>query len=629
MSVVRWFRSRLVVRLALTLLGVSLLPLGAAGYLIVGLTERSLAEQVRTNQRELAASSAVVVEQYVADAQAKLKTMARLVGNTSIQPRAATAANDATGRQALAEVLNALLDSGEGTFLDLKYFHYGTTSQEAACQTAQRDEYIAAQKKQSNRSWQGPEEQRRNAGNYRQMGQTEAPQSQAMDVQQQQLQQTANLFNESNGLLRNMDTVPDRFDPDALVFAVPRAGSTYVSPTIGLADDIPFLAIAAPVSFEQNKGKGAGPEAVLIASVDFRPLLKRLARLGGAERAIAINDGLTPLAASAPPTGPDVSSSTTPFGTGQWTLTIHESRESAFAPLRAARLQATVWVGTAGGLSILASLLLAGWILRPVRRLTHAAHRMGGGDLSSRAGVDRPDEIGELARAFDRMAAALQELDLQKSDFVSHVSHELRTPLTSIKLSVANLMDGVVGPLDARQQEVLVRVRGDLDRLIRMVNELLDIAKLDAGKVDLARDPVDLAGVARDAAAVVSPMASGKGVKLSVTGEAAEIPGDRAKLTQVAINLIDNAVKFTPEGGSVAVEVGPRRLVVRDTGCGIAAEALPRIFEKFAKVGDSRAPRPVGAGLGLSITRRLVELHGGTIRAESEVGKGSTFTVTF
>ncbi len=611
MGLIRWFRSRLVVRVALTMLAVSLLPLAAAGLLLVGLTERSLAEQVRVNQRELAASSAVLVEQYIADARTKLRTVGRLAAGQPGEDKTAVVAR-----------LQELLGSGE-TFLDLKYYRVGASQEDVTCGQAQNGDYQAAQTKVgNNRAWQGPEEQQKRA-------QQEAPaqyaNKQRADVRGQQILQT-DLLNTDNlsPFLRNNDTVPARFDVDQLVFAKPLSGEDYLSPTIGLVDEIPFLTISIPFANVDGKKR---VDAILVASVDLRPLLKRLAELAGPRRAIAINDGLTPLAASPPPAGPDVSSSTTPFGTGGWTVAIHESRESALAPLRAARAQSMAWVGGAGAASIAASFLLASWILRPVRRLTGAAHRMREGDLKARADVDRADEIGELGRAFDQMAAALEQLDRQKSDFVSHVSHELRTPLTSMKLSVANLLDGVVGPVDGRQEDVLRRVRVDLDRLIRMVNELLDLAKLEAGKIALERGPVDLAAVARDAAATVGPLAQARGVAVEVSGSSAPVEGDRAKLLQVAINLVDNAVKFSPAGGRVEVLVGERRLSVKDQGCGIDPAQLPRVFDAFAKVGDDRQPRPAGAGLGLSISRRLVELHGGRLAVESLPGRGSTFTV--
>jgi len=222
------------------------------------------------------------------------------------------------------------------------------------------------------------------------------------------------------------------------------------------------------------------------------------------------------------------------------------------------------------------------------------------------------------------MAAALQELDELKSEFVAHVSHELRTPLAAMQLAVANLQDGLAGPLGEKHEEVLRRIQSDIERLIRLVNGVLDIARIEAGKFELARGPVDLADVARNAAEALEPLAGKKGSQLSIATAPCVVFGDRERLLQVVTNLLDNAIKFTPAGGRVEVKVARGILRVSDTGPGIPPERLPRIFDRFARTGAMNA----GAGLGLSIAKKIVELHGWTIAVESTVGKGTTFTVT-
>jgi signal transduction histidine kinase len=222
------------------------------------------------------------------------------------------------------------------------------------------------------------------------------------------------------------------------------------------------------------------------------------------------------------------------------------------------------------------------------------------------------------------MAQSLQELDQLKSDFVSHVSHELRTPLTSAKLSLANLQDDVLGPITPKQREVVARIRQDMDRLIHMVNELLDLARLEAGKVEIHRETIDLGSVTSQAVETIRPLASQKGVALSIEG-AISVQGDRGKLLQVILNLLDNAVKFTPSGGSVCVAMKGQELIVEDSGPGLTTDP-EKIFEKFARREQPGAP---GAGIGLSITRKLVELHGATICATNRSEGGARFSVQF
>jgi two-component system sensor histidine kinase BaeS len=288
------------------------------------------------------------------------------------------------------------------------------------------------------------------------------------------------------------------------------------------------------------------------------------------------------------------------------------------------RLRALGLIGASGGLAVALSLVLSSWIVRPVRRLTAAADAMKEGALTTRSGIEREDEIGRLARSFDLMAASLEELDRLKGEFVAHVSHELRTPLTAMQLAVANLQDGVAGPVDGRQMEVLRRIGGDIDRLIRLVHGVLDAARIDAGRLELDRAPLDLAEVANAAVSLLEPLAREKGVELLCEAGGSPIEGDREKLLQVATNLVHNAIKFTAAGGSVRVQVRRGTLVVADTGCGIAPELRPRIFDRFARAGAVNA----GAGLGLSICRKIVELHGGSVSVRSAPGEGSTFTVS-
>ncbi len=225
----------------------------------------------------------------------------------------------------------------------------------------------------------------------------------------------------------------------------------------------------------------------------------------------------------------------------------------------------------------------------------------------------------------------LQEADQLKSDFVSNVSHELRTPLTVIKSSVDNMLDGITGPLNKEQGFYLDRLRVHANRLTRLINDLLDLSRIEAGHLQLRPTRISLAHIARSVVEHLQVLAAEEKVKLTYQerdGEH-ESMADSDRIYQVLINLVNNALKFTPEGGRVEVVVESADdqvlISVHDTGAGIAEEELQRIFEKFHQV-DFRGQR--GAGIGLSIARHLVELHEGRIWAESEEGKGSTFAFT-
>jgi two-component system sensor histidine kinase/response regulator len=228
----------------------------------------------------------------------------------------------------------------------------------------------------------------------------------------------------------------------------------------------------------------------------------------------------------------------------------------------------------------------------------------------------------------------LRELDRLKSSFVSMVSHELRTPMTSIKGYVDNLLDGVAGPLNEKPTYYLQRVKHNVERLTRMINEMLDLSRIEAGAVKLAVGAVSIPDLLNDVVEGFQTVALEKG--LTVQAHSAEglphIQGDRDKLYQVLNNLIQNAVKFTPHGGKILVEAQERdtgfiEIGVRDTGCGIAVAELGRVFERFYR-GESVAIENRGAGLGLAITKNLVELHHGRIWAQSTPGEGSRFTFT-
>lgn len=228
----------------------------------------------------------------------------------------------------------------------------------------------------------------------------------------------------------------------------------------------------------------------------------------------------------------------------------------------------------------------------------------------------------------------LQELDRLKSAFVSIVSHELRTPMTSIKGYVENMLDGLTGALTEKQVHYLSRVKHNAERLTRMINDLLDLSRIEAGRVELNLGPVPVRDLTAEVVEAFQPIAQQKRLRLLAQheGETAEIRADRDKLLQILTNLIQNAFKFTQDGGEIRVETrgvgeGYVEFCVADTGCGIPAHELSRVFERFYR-GESVQAEQRGAGLGLAITKSLVELHGGQIWVESTVGQGSRFHFT-
>jgi len=228
----------------------------------------------------------------------------------------------------------------------------------------------------------------------------------------------------------------------------------------------------------------------------------------------------------------------------------------------------------------------------------------------------------------------LQELDKLKSDFVSTVSHELRTPMTSIKGYVDNILDGLTGALTERQSYYLNRVKYNVERLTRMINDLLDLSRIEAGKVELHRSAVCMRDLVNDVVEGFQRAAQEKGLTLRShqPDELPAIRGDRDKLHQVLTNLIQNAIKFTPKGGEIRVEANAHDggfvlVTVSDTGCGIPPHELDRVFDRFYRV-ESVSAEECGSGLGLPIAKSLVELHGGRIWAESTPGQGSRFYFT-
>ncbi|HLY67256.1 MAG TPA: ATP-binding protein, partial [Chloroflexota bacterium] len=223
------------------------------------------------------------------------------------------------------------------------------------------------------------------------------------------------------------------------------------------------------------------------------------------------------------------------------------------------------------------------------------------------------------------------ELDRLKSEFVGIVSHELRTPLTSIKGSVDLLLDAGTGDLNPTQRRFLSTIRRSSDRLINLVNDLLDLSRLEAGRVQLDSHPVDAQHLVEDAVSNLGNLFAAKKQRVQVSCQPGLPPilADRQRMEQVLVNLLGNAIKYTPEGGEVCVAArrddGFVEIAVSDTGPGLTPSDQQRVFDKFYRAGETLTQQQAGSGLGLTIARSLVELHGGTLTVESELGQGATF----
>ena len=286
----------------------------------------------------------------------------------------------------------------------------------------------------------------------------------------------------------------------------------------------------------------------------------------------------------------------------------------------------------AGVIGAAIALVIARWVARgmtqPLRDMAQAAHRMETGDYSQRVTTDSRDEVGQLAVAFNRMSLELESLERLRRDLVANVSHELKTPISALRAHLENLLDGVERP-DAETLQVMLT---QSERLGRLVDQLLELSRLESGDVPLERDCVDLAPLVAEVLSEIEVARPDRDVRLAeyVPEDLPPVFADRERVHQVLFNLLDNAVRFTPEGGRVTVSAskhnGSVDVVVADTGPGIAAEDLPRVFERFFRVDESRSRDDGGTGIGLAIARSVVEAHGGRIWAESDPGRGSTFT---
>lgn len=333
--------------------------------------------------------------------------------------------------------------------------------------------------------------------------------------------------------------------------------------------------------------------------------------------------------------------------------------------LQKVALQVLLITGLVIALSMATMMYLTRQLTTPLRTLTTLATRIAHGDLSTSATPVSQDEIGQLTTTFNQMTTALKtreddltelnrtlesrvntrteelqranqqllKLDRLKTILVSNASHELRTPLTSIKIHVMNLLDGVTGALGTDQLQALGRAHENIERLRTLIDDLLDLSRLQAVEVELNREEVQLDRLVRDIVEGLRYFSEQKqlSVDLAFPGPLPPISGDPDKLRRALTNVIHNAMKFTPQGGRIRIDAHQLTdesvlISVEDSGCGIAPEELDKVFLPFFR-SPHTSTTTRGSGLGLSIAKELIELHHGAIWAESTAGQGSRFFI--
>ena len=357
--------------------------------------------------------------------------------------------------------------------------------------------------------------------------------------------------------------------------------------------------------------------------------------------------------------GEDVFTTYTAIPALGWIVFVERLRSEAYGPLHASLIRLSVLLLLGLAMAGLASALIRRRFLRPIDRLRHGAEALGGGALHHRIHLHTGDELEGLADTFNRMAEQLQtsytdleqqveartqelarsvaELEVasqHKSRFLAHMSHELRTPLHAIMSFTQLTLDNQYGEIPERAKARLERVRQSAHHLLKLIETLLDIAKIEAGRFELSIAPYAMRSLVETVASTLEPQAKAKQLRLRVCA-APDLPiglGDERRLTQVLFNLVSNAIAYTESGEiRIGVEVakGHFTLTVSDTGPGILPADQQRIFESFEQAHTAHDQVRSGAGLGLSICKSMIEMHQGSIGVVSSPGEGSVFWCTF
>ena len=460
-------------------------------------------------------------------------------------------------------------------------------------------------------------------------------------------------------------------------FLEAKGGRTWYSPVYFRKETEPYMTISRPAG-----GAGGG---VTVAEVNLKFVWEVVSRIqiGKAGLAYVVNSAGTLIAhpdislvlqktdlsrlaqvaaltrgegADAPMArdlkGEEVLTAHARIPTLNWTVFVELPLAEAFAPLYASILRIGLLLLAGLVLSMLASLYLARRMVEPIRAIRAGAARIGVGQLEQRIEVHTGDELEALSEQFNKMAVDLKESysslerkveertrDLEvatrhKSEFLANMSHELRTPLNAIIGFSEVLQERMFGEMNEKQTEYIDDIHGSGKHLLSLINDILDLSKIEAGRMELDLATFSVPEAIGNALTLIRERALRHGIELTASIDPAvgAISADERKFKQILLNLLSNAVKFTPEGGRVVVAAQPAHgmieVSVTDTGIGIALEDQEAVFEEFRQVGKDYTRKAEGTGLGLALTRKFVELHGGKIRLKSEPGKGSTFTFT-
>jgi len=490
--------------------------------------------------------------------------------------------------------------------------------------------------------------------------------------------------------LRVVSTGDDSDYSSSTAFQQARQGRSYLSPVFFARNSEPYLTIALPV--EQFKGEIVG---VLLADVNLKYVWDVVSSIKAGKAGYAYvvarsgdlvahpdialvlqNRNIIDLAqvqaafGSAVDAGKfrearnirgkDVISSFAPIPRLDWAVFIERPVEEVYETLYGSLLRTSTLLLIGLGVALLASGLVARRVLRPLKRLGEGVERIGSGDLNYRVDLRTGDEIESLADEFNKMAVGLQqaheeleqkvahrtaelalvnqkldEASRHKSAFLASVSHEFRTPLNAIIGFSEVLLDPTLKVTEQERKQFLSDIFNSGKHLLKLINEVLDLSKIEAGRMDLRIESASLHETLITVQKTMRALAAKKGIEMRVEsgGEIGALPMDVARIRQVLLNLLGNAIKFTPDGGAVWLradrENGQARVEVGDTGPGIPKEDRQRIFLEFERLTTKgNGNKPEGTGLGLALSKKFVELHGGKLWVESEVGKGSRFIFT-
>ena len=490
--------------------------------------------------------------------------------------------------------------------------------------------------------------------------------------------------------LRVVSTAKDSDYSSSTAFQQARLGRSYLGPVFFARNSEPYLTIALPI--EQFKGEIVG---ALLAEVNLKYVWDVVSSIkaGSAGYAYVVarsgdlvahpdialvlqNRNIADLAqiraafGSAVETGKfreaknihgkDVISSFALIPRLDWAVFIERPVEEVYETLYGSLLRTSTLLLIGLGVALLASGLVARRVLSPLKRLGEGVKRIGSGDLNYRVDLRTGDEIESLADEFNKMAVGLQqareeleqkvahrtaelalvnqkldEASRHKSAFLASVSHEFRTPLNAIIGFAEVLLDPKLKVTEQERKQFLSDIFNSGKHLLKLINEVLDLSKIEAGRMDLQIEPASLHATLETVQKTMRPLADKRAIvmRFESDGEVGTLPMDVARIRQVLLNLLGNAIKFTPDGGAVWVraarENGQARIEVGDTGPGIPDEDRQRIFLEFERLAaNGKGDKSEGTGLGLALAKKFVELHGGKLWMESEMGQGSRFFFT-